>query len=264
MPRLTVEAPAKLNLTLDVLGRRSDGYHELRMVMQSVALADRITLETGTGGGVRVRTNLSFLPTNEKNLAAAAALQFLEDCGLDCGGLSISVEKHIPVCAGTGGEALARLGERVGSDVPYCVLGGTALAEGRGEVLTPLPALPRCHAVLCKPAFSISTPELFARVDGVKLRHRPDTEGMVVALEGGDLGGAARRMYNIFEDVLPPRQAEEISGIKNVLVQHGALGANMSGTGPTVFGLFERAEDAAQAWEELRGTYRDTFLTETL
>lgn len=205
MPRLTVEAPAKLNLTLDVLGRRSDGYHELRMVMQSVALADRITLETGTGGGVRVRTNLSFLPTNEKNLAAAAALQFLEDCGLDCGGLSISVEKHIPVCAGTGGgssdaaavlrglnrllgagysgEALARLGERVGSDVPYCVLGGTALAEGRGEVLTPLPALPRCHAVLCKPAFSISTPELFARVDGVKLRHRPDTEGMVVALE---------------------------------------------------------------------------------
>ena len=140
MPRLTVEAPAKLNLTLDVLGRRSDGYHELRMVMQSVALADRITLETGTGGGVRVRTNLSFLPTNEKNLAAAAALQFLEDCGLDCGGLSISVEKHIPVCAGTGGgssdaaavlrglnrllgagysgEALARLGERVGSDVP--------------------------------------------------------------------------------------------------------------------------------------------------
>ena len=168
------------------------------MVMQSVALADRITLETGTGGGVRVRTNLSFLPTNEKNLAAAAALQFLEDCGLDCGGLSISVEKHIPVCAGTGGgssdaaaalrglnrllgagysgEALARLGERVGSDVPYCVLGGTALAEGRGEVLTPLPALPRCHAVLCKPAFSISTPELFARVDGVKLRHRPDTD----------------------------------------------------------------------------------------
>lgn len=152
----------------------------------------------------------------------------------------------------------------MGSDVPYCVLGGTALAEGRGEVLTPLPALPRCHAVLCKPAFSISTPELFARVDGVKLRHRPDTEGMVVALEGGDLGGVARRMYNIFEDVLPPRQAEEISGIKNVLVQHGALGANMSGTGPTVFGLFERAEDAAQAWEELRGTYRDTFLTETL
>ena len=175
-------------------------------------------------------------------------------------------KKSLPwfVVAWFGPALLAAIGAAVGSDVPYCVLGGTALAEGRGEVLTPLPALPRCHAVLCKPAFSISTPELFARVDGVKLRHRPDTEGMVVALEGGDLGGAARRMYNIFEDVLPPRQAEEISGIKNVLVQHGALGANMSGTGPTVFGLFERAEDAAQAWEELRGTYRDTFLTETL
>ena len=286
MPTLTALAHAKLNLTLDVLGRRSDGSHDLRMVMTSVALSDVITLETGTGDGVRASANLGFLPTGEKNLAASALLRFQEATGRDLGGAHLSLEKHIPVCAGMGGGSsdaaavlralndctgaglslpeLARVGEAVGSDVPYCVLGGTALAEGRGEVLTPLPALPRCHAVLCKPAFSISTPELFARVDGVKLRHRPDTEGMVVALEGGDLGGVARRMYNIFEDVLPPRQAEEISGIKNVLVQHGALGANMSGTGPTVFGLFERAEDAAQAWEELRGTYRDTFLTETL
>ena len=283
---MEIQAFAKLNLTLDILGKREDGYHDLRMVMQSITLADTLTLEENQGEGLRVSANLRFLPTGEKNLAAAAALRFWEALGREPENLDIRIEKRIPVCAGMAGgssdaaavlralnqrsgepfspKELARLGERVGSDVPYCVLGGTALAEGRGEVLTPLPALPRCHAVLCKPAFSISTPELFARVDGVKLRHRPDTEGMVVALEGGDLGGAARRMYNIFEDVLPPRQAEEISGIKNVLVQHGALGANMSGTGPTVFGLFERAEDAAQAWEELRGTYRDTFLTETL
>ena len=283
---MEIQAFAKLNLTLDILGKREDGYHDLRMVMQSITLADTLTLEENQGEGLRVSANLRFLPTGEKNLAAAAALRFWEALGREPEDLDIRIEKRIPVCAGMAGgssdaaavlralnqrsgepfspKELARLGERVGSDVPYCVLGGTALAEGRGEVLTPLPALPRCHAVLCKPAFSISTPELFARVDGVKLRHRPDTEGMVVALEGGDLGGAARRMYNIFEDVLPPRQAEEISGIKNVLVQHGALGANMSGTGPTVFGLFERAEDAAQAWEELRGTYRDTFLTETL
>ena len=286
MPVLETRAYAKLNLSLDVLDRRSDGYHEMRMVMQTVTLSDALRLETGTGKPLSMRSSLGFLPADERNLAAAAALRLCAETGADCGGLSIELDKSIPVCAGLAGgsadaaavlrglnrllglglppERLEAIGARVGSDVPYCVLGGTALAEGRGEVLTPLPALPRCHAVLCKPAFSISTPELFARVDGVKLRHRPDTEGMVVALEGGDLGGAARRMYNIFEDVLPPRQAEEISGIKNVLVQHGALGANMSGTGPTVFGLFERAEDAAQAWEELRGTYRDTFLTETL
>ena len=281
---MQTKAYAKLNLTLDILRRRDDGYHDLQMVMQSIDLADDLEITPAQGTG-SMSTTLSYLPSDGRNLAQIAAQAFREATGSALQ-VDIAIRKRIPVCAGMAGGSsdaaavlramdalagtgltpgrLAEIGQNVGSDVPYCVLGGTALAEGRGEVLTPLPALPRCHAVLCKPAFSISTPELFARVDGVKLRHRPDTEGMVVALEGGDLGGAARRMYNIFEDVLPPRQAEEISGIKNVLVQHGALGANMSGTGPTVFGLFERAEDAAQAWEELRGTYRDTFLTETL
>ena len=194
MPTLTVEAPAKLNLTLDVLGRRADGYHDLNMVMQSVALSDTITLELGTGGPLSVRTNLGFLPNNEKNLAAAAALALQRETGRDAGGLSIAIHKRIPVCAGMGGGSsdaaavlralngaletgldpleLARLGEQVGSDVPYCVLGGTALAQGRGEVLTPLPSLPRCAVVVCKPSFSISTPELFRKVDGVRLGHR--------------------------------------------------------------------------------------------
>ena len=286
MPKETVLARAKLNLTLDVLGKRPDGYHDLKMVMQSVALADTLTVETGTGEGLEVRTDLSFLPNNEKNLAAAAALAFQTVTGRDLGGVAIAIEKRIPVCAGMGGgssdaaavlrslermlgtgqdlAALARIGERVGSDVPYCVLGGTALAEGRGEVLTPLSALPHCHVVICKPAFSISTPELFRAVDGVRLRCRPDTDGVLAALEAGDLGGVARRMYNVFEDVLPPRQRAEVAAIRSVLVQHGALGANMSGTGPTVFGLFDDADRARSAWEELRQTYRDVFLTETV
>ena len=286
MPKETVLARAKLNLTLDVLGKRPDGYHDLKMVMQSVALADTLTVETGTGEGLEVRTDLNFLPNNDKNLAAAAALAFQTVTGRDLGGVAIAIEKRIPVCAGMGGgssdaaavlrslermlgtgqdlAALARIGERVGSDVPYCVLGGTALAEGRGEVLTPLSALPHCHVVICKPAFSISTPELFRAVDGVRLRCRPDTDGVLAALEAGDLGGVARRMYNVFEDVLPPRQRAEVAAIRAVLVQHGALGANMSGTGPTVFGLFEDADRARSAWEELRQTYRDVFLTETV
>ena len=286
MPILTALAHAKLNLTLDVLGRRSDGYHDLRMVMTSVALADVITLETGTGDGVRASANLGFLPTGEKNLAASALLRFQEATGRDLGGAHISLEKHIPVCAGMGGGSsdaaavlralndctgaglslpeLARVGEAVGSDVPYCVLGGTALAEGRGEVLTPLAPLPRCTVVVCKPNFSISTPELFAQADRVKLRRRPDTAGLVAALEAGDLGGVARRMYNVFEDVLPARLYTRVAEIKNDLIQCGALGANMSGSGPTAFGLFDRLEAAQEARACLAQRYRDTFLCETV
>ena len=286
MSKETVLARAKLNLTLDVLGKRPDGYHDLRMVMQSVALADTLTVEIGTGEGLKVCTNLSFLPSNERNLAAAAALAFQSATGRDLNGVAIAIEKHIPVCAGMGGGSsdaaavlrvldrmmgtgqdladLARIGEQVGSDVPYCVLGDTALAEGRGERLTPLPALPHCHVVICKPAFSISTPELFRAVDGVRLRCRPDTDGVLAALAAGDLGGVARRMYNVFEDVLPARQRAEVASIRSILVQHGALGANMSGTGPTVFGLFDDLDRARSAWEELGQTYRDAFLTETV
>lgn len=283
---MEIEAPAKINLTLDVLGRRPDGYHELRMVMQSITLCDTLRLERSEQPGVRVRSNLGFLPSGEKNLAAGAALRFYEALGRPAGGLEIALTKRIPVCAGMAGgssdaaavlralnqmeggpftrEKLARVGERVGSDVPYCVLGGTALAEGRGEVLTPLPPLPRCWVVACKPDFPISTPELFARVDGCRLRCRPDTEGALAALAAGDLGGVARRMYNVFEDVLPPRQQLRVAAIKNVLIQHGALGANMSGTGPTAFGLFVEEGQAVRAAEELREHYPETFLAQTV
>ena len=283
---MEVQAYAKLNLTLDILGKRPDGYHDLCMVMQSVTLADTITLTENWGEGLRVRTNLRFLPTGEKNLAAAAALRFWEAREQEPENLDIAIEKRIPVCAGMAGGSsdaaavlralnaragepfspreLAKVGERVGSDVPYCVLGGTALAEGRGEVLTPLPPLPRCWVVVCKPDFPVSTPELFAQADRVKLRRRPDTKGILAALEAGDLGGVARRMYNVFEDVMPRRLYVRVAEIKNELIQRGALGANMSGSGPTAFGLFDRREAAEEALAALRERYRDTFLCETV
>ncbi len=279
-------ACAKLNLTLDVLGKRADGYHELRMVMTSIDLADRLTLEFGSGAGVSIRTNLGFLPSDKRNLAWLAADAISQTSGKPVDGLSIAIDKHIPVCAGMAGGSsdaaavlralnqwageplsppeLARTGEQVGSDVPYCVLGGTALAEGRGERLTALHSLPACWVVVCKPEFSVSTPELFAQIDRVKLRRRPDTTGMLEALAQGDLAGAARRMYNVFEDVLPERRYSTVASIKNTLIQCGALGATMSGTGPTAFGLFDQEESARQAWKTLSGEYRDTFLAHTV
>mgnify|MGYP001059445476 FL=1 len=283
---MEVRAHAKLNLTLDVLGRRPDGYHDLRMVMQSVALADVLTLEESGDGELRVRTNLHFLPNNEKNLAAQAALRWWEARGQAPRGLEIAIEKSVPVCAGMAGGSsdaaavlralnqmegaplslreVAKIGERVGSDVPYCILGGTALAEGRGEILTPLPPLPQCWAVLCKPEFSISTPALFAKIDSVRLRCRPDTQGVVAALEAGDLHGVARRMYNVFEDALPERQRARVNDIKNVLIQCGALGASMSGTGPTAFGLFDDEGLAREAQERLADWGGEVFLTQTV
>lgn len=286
MQPVTVKAGAKLNLTLDVLGRREDGYHDLRMVMQTVELADTLRLERGQGQGIRVKSNVGFLPADEHNLAAAAALAFGRETGVETAPLDITLDKVIPVCAGLGGgssdaaavlraldrihethltpEQLARIGERVGSDVPYCVLGGTALAEGRGELLTPLPPLPRCRVVLCKPDFSVSTPALFAQIDSVRLRCRPDTKGVLAALEQGDLEGVARRLYNVFEDALPKRCRTKVEQVKQILIQSGALGAVMSGTGSAVYGLFSREEGAQDAFEQLRELYPETFLTQTV
>ena len=279
-------AYAKLNLTLDVLGRREDGYHDLRMVMQTVSLTDRLTIETGGEPGVRVRTDLAFLPADGGNLAAAAARRYWEATGRTPEGLTIRIDKRIPVCAGLAGGSsdaaavlrwmseyygdglsraeLAEIGQTVGSDVPYCVLGGTALAEGRGEVLTPLPALPACWFVLCKPPFPVSTPELFRAVDGAKLRCHPDTRGMLDALERQDLSGVAQRLYNVFEDVLPPRKRAAVAEIRSQLLEHGALGACMSGTGPTVFGMFRDEAGARQAERALRGQWPETWAVQDI
>lgn len=278
---MELTANAKINLTLDILRKREDGYHEMQMVMQAVTLADELTVAPARGTEGLASSDLHFLPTGGKNLAQMAAAAFRASAGLG-GQVDVSIRKHIPVCAGlAGGSAdaaavlramnaltgaglspaqLAGIGERVGSDVPFCVLGGAALAEGRGERLTPLPALPPCHIVICKPPFSISTPQLFSRVNVRKIVRRPDTAGVTAALNAGDLAGVARRMYNVFEDVLEPRRLAEISEIKAVLIDCGALGASMSGSGPSVFGLFHREDAAQTAVERLRENYRDVFL----
>ncbi len=283
---MNVKARAKLNLTLDVLGKRPDGYHDLRMLMQTIDLADELTLEENASGELTVWNSLSFLPTGEKNLAAAAALRFWEALGAERRGLSISIQKKIPACAGMGGgssdaaavlralnrdagepfslERLAEIGEAVGSDVPYCVLGGTMLAEGRGERLTPLTPLPRCWAVVCKPDFSISTPELFARIDTARPKCRPDTDGALAALAAGDLAGVARRMYNVFEDALPGRHRSRINDLKAALIDRGALGAIMTGTGSAVFGLFPDRESAGEAFAYVREYPGEAFLAQTV
>ena len=283
---MEVKAFAKLNLSLDVLGKRPDGYHDMKMVMQSITLSDDVTVTDNDAQGIRVSSNMGFLPTNEKNLAVAAALRFYESLGKEPRSIDLTLEKSIPVCAGMAGGSsdaaavlralnemegkpyslmeLAKVGEKVGSDVPYCVIGTTALAEGRGEVLTTLPALPKCWVVVCKPDFPVSTPELFGKIDRCKVRCRPDTDGIICALEAGDLEGVARRMYNVFEDVLPERQRARVLDIKNTLIQCGALGANMSGTGPTAFGLFRDEESARIAYGQLAEQYRETYLAQTV
>ena len=281
---MNVKACAKLNLTLDILRKREDGYHDLQMVMQSVALCDELTVVPTEGAGA-MTTNLSYLPADGRNLAQLAAAAFREVTGKGSE-VDIAIEKNIPVCAGMGGGSsdaaavlramneltgaglslieLAKIGEQVGSDVPYCVLGGTALAEGRGEILTPLPSLPHCWVAVCKPAFPISTPQLFGRVDVRKIVRRPDTAGVMEALSAGDLLGVSRRLYNVFEDVLEPRRKAEIDSIKSAMIDCGALGASMSGSGPTVFGLFDDRACAQEACDRLSGLYKNVFLTETV
>ena len=281
---MNAKAYAKLNLTLDIIRKREDGFHDLQMVMQSVALCDELTVTPAEGEGA-MTTNLSYLPADGRNLAQMAAAAFREVTGKG-GGVDITIEKNIPVCAGMGGGSsdaaavlramneltgaglslaeLAKIGERVGSDVPYCVVGGTALAEGRGEILTPLPTLPHCWVAVCKPAFPISTPQLFGRVDVRKIVRRPDTSGVIDALEAGDLLGVSRRLYNVFEDVLEPRRKMEIDSIKAVMIDCGALGASMSGSGPTVFGLFDDENAARAACDELSKLYKNVYLTETV
>ena len=256
---MTEKGYAKLNISLDVSKPRSDGYHDMTMVMQDVSLCDTVNVELRDDNIRTAKTNLRFLPSGEKNLAVKAANVYLEAIGENTG-FEITIDKHIPVGAGMAGgstdaaatlramnrifkerlskEELIKLSEKVGSDVPYCTMGGTALAEGRGEILTPLKSMPDCTFLICKPDFAVSTPELFKAIDSVKLKTHPDTQGILDALELGDLKGICRRLYNVFEDV-NDRRLKVVSEIKSKLLQGGALGAVMTGTGSAVFGIFE-------------------------
>lgn len=273
-------APAKINLALDILGTRPDGYHDMKMVMQTISLRDNVTVKE-TAAGFALHTNGDFIPAGKKTLEQRAAEAFFTAIGKPMPGLDVTLEKVTPAYAGLGGGSadvaallrilreayapelptpeLERIGFTVGSDMPFCVRGGTCLAEGRGEVLTDLVPLPECTIVLCKPDFGIPTPTLFARVDGGELTCRPDIGGMVTALTAGDLEGAAARLGNVFEEVLP-EEYQEVFTIKRRLLELGALNAAMSGSGPTVFGIFRQQETAERAAEVLRETYAQTYL----
>ena len=281
MDTITEAAYAKLNLSLDVTGRLPGGYHALTMVMESVELHDEISVTLRGDGEVKLRCDLGWLPSDGRNLAVAAAKAFFSALGEERGA-DITLCKHIPVGAGMAGgstdaaavlralnrlcsrpfdaEGLRALALTIGSDVPYCVQGGSFLAEGRGERLSPAPMPPECAVVIAKPAFSISTPELFSLVDARRSRTRPDTAGLLRAMEAGDLPGTARRMFNVFEDVLP-RRCGEVGALKLRLLDAGAIGSVMTGTGSAVFGLFPDADSAALAAESLRGHCRDCFVT---
>ena len=257
------KAFAKINISLDVTGKRPDGYHDMVMPMQTLSLCDELTLHL-EGEGIRARSNLRYVPSDDRNLAVRAAKRYLIEIGKPEQGLQIELRKRIPVGSGMGGgsadaaavlralnrtygEALSReqltaLAGEIGSDVAFCLIGGTMLATGRGEVLSPLPPLPPCRIVIVKPGFSISTPELFQKLDRAPIRCHPDTDGLIEAMRQGDLSGVCRRLYNVFEDV-DDRRMRTIRQIKGGLLDGGALGAVMTGTGSAVFGLF--ADDAA-------------------
>lgn len=281
---LREKAYAKLNLSLDVTGKREDGYHEVCMVMQSVTLCDDVTIRLTDDGGFSARTNRGFIPNDDRNEAVKAAKVFAAAHDLGGKGVFVDIHKRTPVRAGLGGgssdaaavlrglntlcgrpfggEKLEELAAQVGSDVAFCVSGGTQLATGRGEILTPLPPFGRHWVVICKPRFSISTPALFQKIDARKSKCRPDTDGILEALSAGDGMGVVRRMYNVFEDVLG-NKARGIHEIKTALSDRGALGACMTGTGSAVFGIFPDEKSAKNACYALRRRHPEVFWAET-
>ncbi len=261
---LQLKAYAKINLGLDVVRKREDGYHEVRMIMQTVKLFDKLTFSLLEEDDIRMKTNLGFLPVNEDNLVYRAVKLIKDTYGVKKG-LEIDLFKCIPVAAGMAGgstdcaaaligasklfglhlskEELMKLGVKLGADVPYCVLRGTALSEGIGEILTPLPPMPDCFILIAKPSISVSTKFVYGNLRANELEQHPDIDGMVLAIENGDLQGIAQRMENVLETVTIPAHPI-IEDIKNCMKENGAMNALMSGSGPTVFGIFEKEEDA--------------------
>ena len=276
---IIVKANAKINLTLDVLGKREDGYHNLKMIMAEIPLYDTVTLTKQQS--ISVSTNLHFLPNDQKNIAYRAAEEFFKVTGRKAG-VSVKIEKRIPVSAGLAGGSsdaaavlkglnqlydtkfslneLQEIGNRLGKDIPFCLLGGVALAEGTGEQLTVLPKLPDCFLVLVKPRhLNVSTKEVFGALKASDLELHPDTNGAVKALQNGDLNGLCRRFYNVLEEVTVKKHPV-ISDFKAVMLEYGALGSVMSGSGPSVFGVFSNEESARQAEEKLLTMDKQVFL----
>ena len=281
MITLEEKAYAKLNLTLDILGKREDGYHELESVMQQITLCDEVEIDLQTGEDWSVECDWEHIPTGPDNLAWKAAGVFYKSIGKDPQGITIRITKRIPEKAGlAGGSAdaaavlralnrhegepytiwnLARLGAKVGSDVPFCVQGGTALATGRGEKLSQLLPMPQCFYCIAKPDFSVSTPELFARFDEAETIWHPDTKGMLKSLDQHDLLHVAGHVGNAME-ALVAAEYPQIGEIKTVMQDCGALGTAMTGSGSAVYGIFDAFDMAAMASMQLMEKYK-TYLS---
>ena len=281
MTTLYEGAFAKLNLTLDVLGKRDDGYHDLKSVMQTISIRDDIEIDVGTGKPWKLTCDKEGIPCDEKNLAWKAAKVYLDTIGKDPDGLEIRITKRIPSQAGMGGgsadaaavlralnrhydqplsiAALAELGGLVGSDVPFCVLGGTAMAEGRGERLRKLPDMPDCVFVVCKPEFSVSTPELYAQIDNTVIGKRPDHAAMEKALFAGDIGEVAQNLCNVFDPVVTADHLE-LNYIKSIFNSYGSVGQQMTGSGSAVFCIVPEFEFAAVICQMLKENYPEVFI----
>lgn len=273
--KMTQEACAKLNLTLEITGRRSDGYHDIASVMTGAALRDCVTLESGSGAGIRVLCEDPDVPAGEGNICYRAAEVFFRKTGAVCDGLCITLDKHIPMQAGLGGgssdaaavlrglrqiyrpemmiKELECMAVEVGSDVPYCVRGVTSLVRGRGEALLRLPKLPLCWFVIVKPRESCDTAAMYARYDAQQPAHRCDTGGLTKALEYQDLREISDRLCNVFERLLPADS--QVPRIKEQLMALGARGAAMTGSGSAVYGLFTDETAACAAALALQGAY---------
>lgn len=271
MRELQLRAYGKINLGLDVVRKREDGYHELRMIMQTVGLYDELKMKVIPEDEIRLSVNLSFLPTNANNLIYKAIAMLKEEFGIEQG-IEAKLEKRIPVAAGMAGgssnaaaalvgmnrlfhlglskKKLMEYGVRLGADVPYCIMRGTALSEGIGEILTPLPPMPDCFILLAKPGISVSTKYVYQNLKVKELTEHPDIDGIVEALEKNDLKGICGRLGNVLETVTI-KEYPMIEEIKQFMIDQGALGALMSGSGPTIFGIFEDKGVAKKALERM-------------
>ena len=281
METLYEGAYAKVNLTLDVLDKREDGYHDLKSVMQTLSIRDDIEIDVGTGKPWKLLCSKEGIPTDERNLAWKAAKVYCDALNKDPNGLEIRITKRIPVEAGLGGGsadaaavlralndyygnplsilALAELGAQVGSDVPFCVVGGTAMVEGKGEKLRKLPDMPDCIFVVCKPDFSVSTPALYKKIDEVTIPKRPDHQAMESALLAGDLEKVAHNLYNVFDPVVTEEHLE-LNYIKSLFHQYGAVGYQMTGSGSAVYAIVSEFEVAAVICNMLQSNYPNVFI----
>ena len=278
------KAPAKINLSLDVLRKREDGYHEVEMIMTMVDLADRLEMEELPRDTIIISSQAGYIPLDEKNLAFQAAKLVKDRCGVDKG-VYIHLDKRIPVSAGLAGGStdaaatlrglnrLWRLGltddelrlmaEELGSDVPFCVTGGTAIARGRGEKLEPIPAPPPCWVVLVKPPINVSTADVYGRFRVNEIKRRPQTQAMIQAIERGDFAGVCASLGNVLEDVTISLHPE-VRYIKEAMLRLGADGALMSGSGPTVFALVQKESKLARVYNGLRGFCREVHVVRLL